>query len=115
MNLTRKQILNGNYVYPTDLVRLRQTKHFVKRLEERGIGVDCIPTVVRVTRDNIYCAEVEGKEMTSVVVRLKYNSSRYVFLCFNPLDGGLKTLWFKDKKVRNDDRRRKDPNQDRGQ
>jgi len=84
-------------MYPSELVKLKTTKHFIDRLEQRGIGVDCIPTMVRVTKDNIYCGEAEGKELTSVVVRLKYNSSRYVFLCFNPVDGALKTLWFKDK------------------
>ena len=98
MSLTRTQILTGNYLYPDDIVKLKTTKHFVERLEERGIGVDCIPTMVRVTKDNIYCGEAQGNELTSVVVRLKYNSTRYVFLCFNPKDGALKTLWFKDKK-----------------
>lgn len=97
MSLTRKQILAGNYLYPTELVKLRTTKHFIDRLEERGIGVDCIPTMVRVSKDNIYCAEVEGDQFTSVVVRLKYMPGRKLFLCFNPKDGFLKTLWFKDK------------------
>jgi len=98
MSLTRTEILNGNYLYPKELVRLRTTKHFTDRLEQRGIGLDCIPTLVRVTKDNIYCGEAQGKELTTVVVRLKYTSSRFVFLCFNPQDGALKTLWFRDKK-----------------
>lgn len=114
MNLTRRQILNGNYLYPKELVELKTTKHFVERLEERGVGVDCIPTMVRVTKDNIYCAEAEGKELTSVVVRLKYNTSKYVFLCFNPLDGALKTLWFKDKRGIHDNRGRRDSTSDTG-
>lgn len=104
--------MKGNYVYPSELVKLKVTKHFIDRLEERGIGVNCIPTVVRVTKDNIYCAEAEGKTLTSVVVRLKYNSSRYIFLCFNPIDGGLKTLWFKDKNKGHDNRRGYNTNED---
>lgn len=98
MSLTRTQILKGNYVYPSELIKLKTTKHFVERLEQRSIGVDCIPTMVRVTKDNIYCGDAEGKELVTVVVRLNYNSTRYVFLCFNPKDGALKTLWFKEKK-----------------
>lgn len=98
MELTRTQILKGNYVYPNDLVKLRPTKHFLDRLEQRGIGVDCIPTLVRVTKDNIHSGKTEdGKELVSVVVRLKYTKYRYVFLAFNPFDGAIKTLWFKDK------------------
>lgn len=115
MSLTRTQILTGNYLYPKELVKLKTTKHFIDRLEERGIGVNCIPTVVRVTKDNIYCGEADGNELTSVVIRLNYNSSRYVFLCFNPKDGGLKTLWFKEKGRLNDNRGRQTPNQDSGQ
>lgn len=98
MSLTRTEILNGNYSYPSDLVRLKTTNHFMERLEERGIGVDCIPKIVRVTKDNIYCGDAEGNELVNVVVRLKYTSSRYVFLCFNPRDGVLRTIWFKDKR-----------------
>lgn len=98
MELTRKQILRGKYVYPDELVKLYPTKHFMERLEERGLGLDCIPTLVRVTEGNIHSAKTEnGKELTSVVVRLVYNTTKYLFLAFNPFDGGLKTLWFRDK------------------
>lgn len=98
MELTRTQILKGNFIYPTDLVKLYPTKHFINRLEERGLGLDCIPTLVRVTKDNIHSAKTEdGKKLNSVVVRLVYNTSKYIFLVINPFDGGLKTLWFRDK------------------
>lgn len=112
MSLTRTQILKGNYVYPSDLVKLKTTKHFVERLEQRGIGLNCIPTIVRVTKDNIYCGEADGNILTSVVVRLNFNHEKFVFLCFNPNDGFLKTLWFMDKRRKNDDRRRQDVPQD---
>lgn len=98
MSLTRTEILRGNYIYPSDLIKLKTTRHFAERLEERGVELNCIPTLVRVTKDNIYCGEADGETLTSVVVRLKYKFDRYVFLCFNPRDGFLKTLWFKDKK-----------------
>jgi len=98
MELTRTQILKGNFVYPNDLVKLHPTKHFIERLEERGIGLDCIPTLVRVTKENIHSAKTEdGLRLNSVVVRLSYSSNRYIFLAFNPFDGGMKTLWFRDR------------------
>ena len=97
MNLMRKQILQGNYIYPRDLIRLRQSKHFIERLEERGIGLECIPTVVRVSKDNIHSAKAEGKELVTAVVRLKYNSYKYIFLAVDLRDGYLRTVWFKGK------------------
>jgi len=98
MDLTRTQLLKGEYIYPEDLIYLKPTKHFVERLEQRGLGLECIPTMVRVTKDNVHSAKTDnGKELRSVVVRLKYSSTRYIFLCFNPFDGSLKTLWFRDK------------------
>lgn len=115
MSLTRTQILNGDYLFPSELVRLRQTNHFVERLEERGIEMDCIPSLVRVTKDNIYSGEVSGKEFISVVVRLKYSHIRYMFLCFNPNDGVLKTVWFTEKRGGYGNRERQDPDKDSGQ
>ncbi len=98
MDLTRRQLVEGNYVYPNSLIKLKPTKHFIERLEERGLGIDCIPTLVRVTKDNIHSGKTDnGRELRSVVVRLKYNSTKYIFLCFNPFDGAVKTLWFMDR------------------
>jgi hypothetical protein len=98
MELTRTQILKGNFVYPDELVKLHPTKHFIERLDERGLGLDCIPTLIRVTKDNIHSAKTEdGTKLNSVVVRLVYNASKYLFIAFNPFDGGTKTLWFRDK------------------
>lgn len=111
MNLTRKQLLDGSYIFPKDLVELWPTKHFVERLEQRGIGLDCVPTVVRVTKDNVHSAKSEGNKLTSVVVRLVYGKYKYIFLCFDPNDGGLKTLWFKEKGGYNGSGRRRPDNQ----
>lgn len=106
--LTRTQIVTGNYTYPSDLVKLIPTKHFISRLEERGLGLDVIPTVVRVTKDNIHSGKTEdGKILKSVVVRLKYNHRSYIFLAFNPNDGGLKTLWFRERRASGSRSRRK--------
>lgn len=38
MNLSRQQILKGNYIYPRDLVTLRPTKHIRERLVREGNG-----------------------------------------------------------------------------
>lgn len=92
--------MEGKYSYPNDFVRLRATRHFMERLEERGMGLDSIPTMIKVTENNIYCGDVEEGVLVNVVVRLDYTRFKYIFLCFNPLDGYLKTLWFRDKSKR---------------
>jgi hypothetical protein len=105
--LTRAQILAGQYEYPEDFVNLLPTTHFWDRVQERAEGILNIPTVVKVTRDNIYSAKTrDGKRLHSVVIKLKYSDYRFIYLCFNPFDGGLKTAWFREtvKKIR-DDRR----------
>lgn len=108
MDLTRTQLVKGDYYYPNDLIKLNPTKHFIERLEERGIGINCIPTLVRVTNDNIHSGKTkDGKKLNSVVIRLKYNSTKYLFLCFNPFDGFCKTLWFRDKQNKQNGNRTK--------
>lgn len=98
MELTRTQILRGKFIYPSELVKLYPTKHFAERLEQRGIGLDCIPSLVRVTEGNIHSAKTEdGSKLNSVVVRLDYSATKYLFLAFNPFDGAIKTLWFRDR------------------
>lgn len=99
MNLTRKQILAGTYKYPADLVTLKPTRHFKERLSERGIGLECIPTVVRVTKDNIHSGKTKDNiHLNSVVVRLDYTSSKLLYIIMNPYDGAVKSLWFGNKK-----------------
>lgn len=98
MELTRTQILRGNFSYPKDFIRVYPTKHSLERLEGRGLGLDCIPTLVRVTKDNIHSGKTEdGTTLSSIVVRLTYGRYKYIFLAINPQDGGIKSLWFRDK------------------
>lgn len=102
--LTKSQILDMGLTYPSRLVKLIPTKHFTKRLEERGIGLTCIPEYVRVTKDNIHSGKTkDGKRLKSVAIRLNYSTVYDLYLSFNPFDGALKTMWFRRK--RNGDRK----------
>lgn len=95
MNLSRTQIIKEGYKYPTGLIRLKPTKHFLSRLYERNVGISCVPTLVRVTEDNIHSGKTQdGITLSSVVIRLKYKIDTYVYLCFNPFDAGAKSIWF---------------------
>lgn len=106
--LTRTQILEGNYTHPTDHVKLIPTKCFMNRLEEKGLELDCIPTLLKVTKENIHSGKTEdGETLKSVVVRIKYSSRHYMFLCLNPYDGAVKTLWFRKRNNYGDRRRKK--------
>lgn len=107
MALTRQQILASNYRYPSHLISLKPTKHFLKRTQERVRGFNCVPTMVRITKDNIYCATLSKnrRSFSTVVVRLKYTNTSYIFVCFNPYNGYVKTIWFEDSTRRNENRR----------
>lgn len=96
--LSRKELLSGNYNYPTDLITLKPTLHFKERLEERGLDLDCVPTMVRITKDNIHSGKtVDSKNLCSVVIRILY-FKKYMFICFNPFDAAAKSIWFGKKK-----------------
>lgn len=97
--LTRTEILRNKYKYPSDFVNLIYTNHFKERLSERGLGLECIPKIVRVTENNIHSGKTNDEvHLCSVVVRLEYSTSKYLFIAFNPFDGGCKTLWFRKRK-----------------
>lgn len=96
MNLTRHELVEGDYKWPEEFVRVRPTHHFTNRLAERGLGLETIPKLIKITKDNIYSGKTNGKVLNSVVVRLKYGSYKYIFICFNPHSGAAHTLWFKE-------------------
>lgn len=99
MDITRQNILKGNYIFPTELVYLKQTKHVKERILDRTTGLIVVPEYVRVTLDNIHSAKCDdGKHLHSVVVRLDYNKQKWLFMCLNPFDGALKTIWWTNKK-----------------
>jgi len=85
-------------IYPSRLIRLIPTKHLLRRLEERGIGLTCIPEYVRVTEQNIHSGKTkDGRRLKSVAVKLNYSTVYDLYLSFNPFDGALKTMWFRRK------------------
>lgn len=99
MNLTRLQIVNGNYKWPDNMIVIKPTKHYLEQMKNRCMGLDCIPTQVRVTKDNIHSGKTEdGVHLNSVVVRIKYTPYKYLFICLNPYDGGGKSMWFEPVK-----------------
>ena len=102
--LTKLQIIEGDYIYPKDLVHLKPTKHVKARFLERGLDLDILPTVVRITDDNLFSGKTQDdKHLHSVVVRLYYTYGKDMYLCYNPFDGGLKTVWFRaNYKIKHD-------------
>lgn len=97
IELTREEILKGSYRYPKNFINIYPTSHCIERLDERGKELDFLPSMVRITEDNIWSGRTKnGKRLISIVIRLKYKCSKYLFICFNPWDGFIKTIWFKD-------------------
>lgn len=103
MELSKKQIVEGGYLYPKDFIELKPTNHFLERLSERGLSLNCIPTVVRITENNIHSGRTKmGNRLQSIVIKLKYTNTKYIFICFNPFDHAAKTMWFRN--IKNDNR-----------
>ena len=97
--LTRRQLLEKKFQFPSEMIKLIPTNHFTARLEERGLGLACIPTLVRITEDNVHSGKTkDGKTLSSVVVRLEYNKRLNIFLALSPKDGALKTLSFRERR-----------------
>jgi hypothetical protein len=99
MDLTRQQILKGNYEIPTQLVDLVPSKHLQQRLEERGMNLSMLPKKAQVTWTNIHSARCfDGKLLVSAVIRIPYTYAHDMYIAFNPYDGGVKTAWLRNAK-----------------
>lgn len=69
------------------------------RLTERGQGLDFLPSVVKITDSNIYSGRTkDNKKLNSIVIRMDYTGNKDLYLCFNPFDAALKTVWYGNRK-----------------
>lgn len=100
INISRKDIL-ANYKWREGLIPLSLSKHAKRRVEERVDGeFPIVPTVVRITRNNICSGRGKGKKLTSVKIRLDYKTDKWMYLVICPNSGVVKTLYinYKDAK-----------------
>lgn len=96
-DLTKEEIL-GKYYFPKGFIKLNPTNHCIERLNERGYGLDFLPSVVRITESNLYSGKTSNnRSLCSVVVKLEYTPKKHLFLCINPFDGAVKTVWYGDR------------------
>lgn len=94
MNLSRNEILKGKYYYPKGIINLKYTKHLFQRHKDRSNGLDAIPSVIRITPNNIHSGKSKnGKSLNSVVVKIKTYKGN-MFICLNPFDSYVKTMWY---------------------
>ena len=93
----RSQILNSDIKFETDFINLVYSFHANQRLEERLNGNLLLkPTIVKVTKNNIYCgATNDGETLYEVVIRLRYKPSEWCFLAILPHTGFVKTVYFR--------------------
>lgn len=98
MNLNRTQIVKGNFEWPKEEIMIKPTKHFLSQLKCRFIKNDLIPKKIKVEKGNIHSGKSkDGKRLNSVVVRCDYSDKEHLYICFNPYDGGGKSIWIKAK------------------
>lgn len=100
-NISRKEVLKA-YKWREGLIPLSLSNHALRRIEERVDGeFPIIPTVVRITRNNICSGRSkDGKKLTSVKLRLDYKRDKWMYLVICPNSGVVKTLYinYKDAK-----------------
>lgn len=98
--VTRKEILE-RFKWREGLIPLSLSKHAQRRVEERVDGeFPIVPTVVRITRNNICSGRAKGKKLTSIKIRLEYKEDKWMYLVICPNSGVVKTLYinYKDAK-----------------
>lgn len=98
--VSRKEILAG-FKWREGLIPLSLSKHAQRRVEERVDGeFPIVPTVVRITRNNICSGRAKGKKLTSIKIRLEYKEDKWMYLVICPNSGVVKTLYinYKDAK-----------------
>lgn len=94
--ISKEDFLKGNFRYPKSFIKLKQTRHFYKRLVERGMFLDFIPSFVRITKDNIYSAKIiNDKKIYSITLTIKSGNNKNIYISLNPYSGFAKTIWFK--------------------
>lgn len=98
ISLTKEEIIEGNYHFPKESLVLVPTLHALEMIQSRNLNSNRIPLMVCVTSNNIYSGKCrDGKRLHSVVIKLKYDEKNDLFICINPFDCAMKTLWLKDK------------------
>ena len=99
MNVGRREILEGNWKYRKDLIPLIFSLHAKKRMEERVEGqFMVVPTMARITKENICSGQAIGDKLRAVKIRLDYSRHNWMFLVICPSSGVVKTLYIDGKK-----------------
>lgn len=94
--ISKEDFLKGNFRYPKSFIELKKSKHFYKRLVERGMFLDFIPSFVRITKDNVYSAKIiNDKKICSITLTIKYSDNKNIYISLNPYTGLAKTIWFR--------------------
>lgn len=100
--LNKKDILKGEYYFPKENLVLIPSRHALEMIENRKIDTNKIPMMICVTNNNIYSAKCrDGKRLHSVVIKLKYDKIKDLFICLNPFDSAMKTIWLNNKNIEN--------------
>jgi len=106
--ISRKEILSGDYKWRGDLIPLVLSKHARRRVEERIDGEFIIvPSVARITKENICSGREKGGYLTNVKIRLDYKRDKWMFLVICPATGVVKTLYINYKDAKKEEAARK--------
>lgn len=106
IRLNRNEILLKKLKWREGLIPLSYSRHAKTRLSERVDGELIVaPTVLRVTRDNLYNGSIVNTESTRLkeaCVRLDYKQDKWMFVALVLGNGAVKSIWVESKFKKND-------------
>jgi len=106
IRLNRNEILLKKLKWREGLIPLSYSRHAKTRLSERVDGELIVaPTVLRVTKDNLYNGSIVNTESTRLkeaCVRLDYKQDKWMFVALVLGNGAVKSIWVESKFKKND-------------
>jgi len=106
IRLNRNEILIKQLKWREGLIPLSYSKHAKARLVERVDGELIVaPTLLRVTRDNLYNGSIANNNSTRLIeacVRLDYKKDKWMFVALVLGKGIVKSIWIENKFKEND-------------
>jgi hypothetical protein len=102
----RRTILKRGMKFDEGWLDLTYSGHAFKRLKERLKGdIVVYPKRVNISKLNIYKGYTyDGEYLYKIIIRLDYKTDEWIYLVIIPSKKLVKTLWFKKKNERRDNK-----------
>lgn len=108
---SRKEIIGG-MKWRKGLIPLIMSEHAKRRISERILGeFMVVPSVIRITENNICSGKGRNGKLSSIKIRLDYSKDKWMFIVVCPNSGVVKTLYINYKDAKKEKALRKEANE----